>query len=124
MPNFSRTITVKQDINTVYDFMSDFRNLNKLIREGYSLLNLNTFFTSGPEESRAWTIKKDTPAPKAAGVIHTDFERGFIRAETVTFEDYIQNNGEKGSKEAGKLRSEGKEYIVQDGDVIHFLFSV
>jgi len=88
------------------------------------LLGLITYFTCGPKEARAWTITRGTKAPQAAGVIHTDFEKGFIRAETVTFDDYIQNNGEKGSKEAGKLRSEGKEYIVKDGDVIHFLFSV
>ncbi len=98
--------------------------LDRLSRAGYKLLGLHTYFTAGEKEVRAWTINIGDSAPKAAGKIHTDFERGFIRAETVTFEDYIQNNGEKGSKEAGKLRSEGKEYIVQDGDVIHFLFSV
>ena len=98
--------------------------LDRLTRAGYKLLGLHTYFTAGEKEVRAWTINIGDSAPKAAGKIHTDFERGFIRAETVTFEDYIQNNGEKGSKEAGKLRSEGKEYIVQDGDVIHFLFSV
>ena len=98
--------------------------INKLIRASYDLLNLQTFFTAGPKEVRAWPVRKQSLAPQAAGTIHTDFERGFIRAETVTFDDYIQNNGEKGSKEAGKLRSEGKEYIVKDGDVIHFLFSV
>jgi len=98
--------------------------LDRLSRAGYKLLGLHTYFTAGEKEVRAWTINIGDSAPKAAGKIHTDFERGFIRAETVTFEDYVQNNGEKGSKEAGKLRSEGKEYIVQDGDVIHFLFSV
>ncbi len=98
--------------------------LDRLCRAGYKLLGLQTFFTAGEKEVRAWTINVGDTAPKAAGKIHTDFERGFIRAETITFEDYIQNNGEKRSKEAGKLRSEGKEYIVQDGDVIHFLFSV
>ena len=98
--------------------------LDRLSNAGYKLLGLQTYFTAGEKEVRAWTINIGDSAPKAAGKIHTDFERGFIRAETVTFEDYIQNNGEKGSKEAGKLRSEGKEYIVQDGDVIHFLFSV
>ena len=98
--------------------------LDRLSSAGYKLLGLQTYFTAGEKEVRAWTINIGDSAPKAAAKIHTDFERGFIRAETVTFEDYIQNNGEKGSKEAGKLRSEGKEYIVQDGDVIHFLFSV
>ncbi len=98
--------------------------LDRLTRAGYKLLDLQTYFTAGEKEVRAWTINVGDSAPKAAGKIHTDFERGFIRAETVTFDDYIQNNGEKGSKEAGKLRSEGKEYIVKDGDVIHFLFSV
>ena len=98
--------------------------LDRLTRAGYKLLGLQTYFTAGEKEVRAWTINVGDSAPKAAGKIHTDFERGFIRAETVTFDDYIQNNGEKGSKEAGKLRSEGKEYIVKDGDVIHFLFSV
>ena len=98
--------------------------LDRLTRAGYKLLGLQTYFTAGEKEVRAWTINIGDSAPKAAGKIHTDFERGFIRAETVTFDDYIQNNGEKGSKEAGKLRSEGKEYIVKDGDVIHFLFSV
>ena len=98
--------------------------LDRLTMAGYKLLGLQTYFTAGEKEVRAWTINVGDSAPKAAGKIHTDFERGFIRAETVTFDDYIQNNGEKGSKEAGKLRSEGKEYIVKDGDVIHFLFSV
>ena len=98
--------------------------LDRLTRAGYKLLGLQTYFTAGEKEVRAWTINVGGSAPKAAGKIHTDFERGFIRAETVTFDDYIKNNGEKGAKEAGKLRSEGKEYIVKDGDVIHFLFSV
>ena len=98
--------------------------LDRLTRAGYKLLGLQTYFTAGEKEVRAWTINVGDSAPKAAGKIHTDFERRFIRAETETFDDYIQNNGEKGSKEAGKLRSEGKEYIVKDGDVIHFLFSV
>ena len=98
--------------------------LDRLTRAGYKLLGLQTYFTAGEKEVRAWTINVGDSAPKAAGKIHTDFERGFIRAETVTFDDYIQNNGEKGSKEAGKLRSEGKEYIVKDGAVFHFLFRV
>ena len=98
----------------------DKTGLNKLIREGYSLLNLNTFFTSGPEESRAWTIKKNTLAPKAAGVIHTDFEKNFIRAETVTSEDFIKFGSMEKCKEIGKLRIEGKDYQVKDGDVLYF----
>ena len=98
--------------------------LNMLIQKGYNILELDTYFTSGPEETRAWTIQKNCTAPKAAGEIHTDFEKGFIRAETISYEDFIQYKGEKGSKDAGKLRSEGKEYIVKDGDVVHFLFNV
>ncbi len=94
--------------------------LNKLIKEGYDLLNLDTFFTSGPEESRAWTIKKNTLAPKAAGVIHTDFEKNFIRAEAVTYEDFINYGSAEKCKENGKLRIEGKDYIVKDGDVLYF----
>ena len=94
--------------------------LNKLIKEGYDLLNLDTFFTSGPKESRAWTIKKDTLAPKAASIIHTDFEKNFIRAETVTYEDFVKFGSMEKCKEAGKLRVEGKEYRVKDGDVLYF----
>ena len=94
--------------------------LNQLIKEGYELLNLDTFFTSGPEESRAWTIKKNTLAPKAASVIHTDFEKNFIRAETVTCEDFIKYGSAEKCKENGKLRIEGKDYIVKDGDVLYF----
>ena len=98
--------------------------LNKIILEGYKMLGLKTFFTAGPNEIRAWTIKDGFTAPNAAGVIHTDFERGFIKAEVIDFKDYIVNRGELGAKENGKLRLEGKEYIVQDGDVIHFKFNV
>ena len=98
--------------------------LDRLIRAGYNLLNLQTYFTAGPKEARAWTIKEGTAAPQAAGVIHGDFEKGFIRAETVAFEDYIAHGGETGAKEAGKMRSEGKDYIVQDGDVMLFRFNV
>ena len=98
--------------------------LNKIILEGYKMLGLKTFFTAGPNEIRAWTIKDRFTAPNAAGVIHTDFERGFIKAEVIDFKDYIVNRGELGAKENGKLRLEGKEYIVQDGDVIHFKFNV
>ena len=97
--------------------------LDKLVKAGYELLGLRTFFTAGPKEVRAWTINIGDKAPQAAGKIHGDFESGFIRAETISFEDYISNDGEKGAKEAGKLRSEGKEYIVKDGDVMHFLFN-
>ena len=98
--------------------------LNKIILEGYKMLGLKTFFTAGPNEIRAWTIKDGFTAPNAAGVIHTDFERGFIKAEVIDFKDYIVNGGELGAKENGKLRLEGKEYIVKDGDVIHFKFNV
>ena len=98
--------------------------LNKIIFKGYEILGLQTYFTAGPQEIRAWTIKKNATAPNAAGVIHTDFERGFIKAEVINFDDYISCNGELGSKEKGKLRLEGKEYLVRDGDVIHFKFNV
>ena len=97
--------------------------LDRLINAGYRLLGLQTYFTAGPEEVRAWTINVGDKAPKAAGKIHGDFEKGFIRAETIGFDDFISNNGEKGAKEAGRLRSEGKDYIVKDGDVLHFLFN-
>ncbi len=98
--------------------------LDRVIRAGYDLLGLQTYFTAGPKEVRAWTIHKGDTAPQAAGVIHTDFERGFIRAQTISFNDYIEHNGEKGAQEAGKMRAEGKDYIVQDGDVMNFLFNV
>ena len=98
----------------------DKTGLNQLIKQGYDLLNLDTFFTSGPEESRAWTVKKNTSAPKAASVIHTDFEKNFIRAETVTCEDFIKYGSAEKCKENGKLRIEGKDYIVKDGDVLYF----
>ncbi|MDC0200255.1 redox-regulated ATPase YchF [Candidatus Pelagibacter sp.] len=97
--------------------------LNKLIKKGYALLELETFFTSGPEESRAWTIPIKCMAPRAAGVIHTDFEKGFIRAETVSYEEFIKNNGWLNSKNNGKMRLEGKDYIVKDGDVLNFRFN-
>lgn len=97
--------------------------LDRLIRAGYELLHLETYFTVGPKEARAWTIRSGTGAPQAAGVIHGDFEKGFIRAETIAYDDYIEHNGEQGSKEAGKMRAEGKAYIVKDGDVLHFLFN-
>lgn len=98
--------------------------LNRVIRAGYQLLGLHTYFTAGVKEVRAWTVKIGATAPQGAGVIHTDFEKGFIRAEVISYEDYIENNGEQGAKEAGKWRLEGKDYIIQDGDVIHFRFNV
>jgi GTP-binding protein YchF len=98
--------------------------LDRLIRAAYHLLGLQTYFTAGEKEVRAWTIHAGDTAPQAAGVIHTDFERGFIRAQTVAFDDYIAGKGEQGAKEAGKLRAEGKEYVVRDGDVMNFLFKV
>jgi len=98
--------------------------LNRVIRAGYHLLNLQTYFTAGVKEVRAWTVRVGATAPKAAAVIHTDFERGFIRAEVIAYEDFISCKGESGAKEKGKLRIEGKDYIVQDGDVLHFRFNV
>ena len=98
--------------------------LARVIRAGYALLGLQTYFTAGKQEVRAWTFHKGATAPQAAGVIHTDFEKGFIRAETIAFDDYIALKGEQGAKEAGRLRLEGKEYVVQEGDVLHFRFNV
>jgi hypothetical protein len=110
------------------DFLADLGleepGLDRVVRAGYRLLDLETYFTAGEKEVRAWTIPIGATAPQAAGVIHTDFERGFIRAEVIAFDDYIAYKGEQGAKEAGKMRSEGKEYIVQDGDVVHFRFNV
>jgi hypothetical protein len=97
--------------------------LDRLIRAGYRLLDLVTFFTAGPKEARAWTVARGAKAPQAAGVIHTDFERGFIRAETIAYEDYVACGGEAGARDAGKMRLEGKDYVVQDGDVMHFRFA-
>ena len=97
--------------------------LDRLIRAGYALLHLVTFFTAGPKETRAWTVTKGSRAPQAAGAIHTDFERGFIRAETIAFDDYVKGGGEAGARDIGKLRLEGKEYEVADGDVMHFRFA-
>jgi GTP-binding protein YchF len=97
--------------------------LNKLIRAGYALLGLLTFFTVGPKEARAWTVTRGSRAPAAAGVIHTDFEHGFIRSETIAYVDYVSGNGEAGARDAGKFRLEGKDYVVQDGDVMHFRFN-
>jgi GTP-binding protein YchF len=101
----------------------DEAGLDRLIRAGYQLLGLQTYFTAGPKEARAWTISKGTLAPQAAGVIHGDFEKGFIRAETIAYDDYVALGGEQGAKEAGKMRAEGKTYVVKDGDVLHFLHS-
>ncbi|MGB4101520.1 MAG: redox-regulated ATPase YchF [Alphaproteobacteria bacterium] len=98
--------------------------LNRVIRAGYKLLDLITFFTVGPKEARAWTVRRGATAPEAAGVIHTDFQRGFIRAETIDYTSYVAHRGEQGAKDAGKMRQEGKEYIVQDGDIFHFKFNV
>ena len=110
------------------EFMADLGlsepGLHKVIRAGYDLLGLQTYFTAGVKEVRAWTIPKGATAPQAAGVIHTDFERGFIRAEVIAYDIFIQCRGEQGAKEAGKLRLEGKEYVVCDGDVMHFRFNV
>ena len=97
--------------------------LSRVIRAGYQLLGLQTYFTVGPKEARAWTIRTGTLAPQAAGVIHGDFERGFIRAETIGYDDYVALKGEQGAKDAGKMRVEGKGYVVKDGDVLHFLFN-
>lgn len=98
--------------------------LSKIIKAGYNLLGLETYFTAGPKEVRAWTFLKGSKAPQCAGIIHSDFERGFIRAETISYDDFIKYNGEQGCKEAGKMRSEGKDYVVQDGDLLNFLFNV
>lgn len=106
------------------DLGMDEPGLDRVIRAGYTLLGLQTYFTAGVKEVRAWTVKKGATAPQAAAVIHTDFEKGFIRAEVTAYQDFVDNNGENGAKDAGKWRLEGKEYIVQDGDVVHFRFNV
>ena len=106
------------------DMGLDEPGLNRVIRAGYKLLGLQTYFTAGEKEVRAWTVKKGATAPQAAGVIHTDFERGFIRAETIAYDDYIKYKGEAGARDAGRLRLEGKEYLVKEGDVLHFRFNV
>jgi hypothetical protein len=98
--------------------------LNRVIRSGYSLLGLHTYLTAGVQEVRAWTVKVGATAPQGAGVIHTDFEKGFIRAEVISYDDFIEYNGEQGAKDAGKWRLEGKDYIIKDGDVMHFRFNV
>ena len=110
------------------DFLQDLGlaepGLNRVIRAGYELLGLQTYFTAGVKEVRAWTVRGGSTAPQAAGVIHTDFERGFIRAEVIAYDDFIRYQGEAGAKDAGKLRLEGKEYLVKEGDVMHFRFNV
>jgi GTP-binding protein YchF len=108
----------------LHDMGLDEPGLNRVIRAAYKLLGLQTYFTAGEKEVRAWTVKRGATAPQAAGVIHTDFERGFIRAETIAFDDYIKYRGEAGAREAGRLRLEGRDYIVQEGDVLHFRFNV
>lgn len=119
---------VQLDEDEKQEFLTDLGleepGLNRVVRAGYKLLGLETYFTAGVKEVRAWTIPHGATAPQAAGVIHTDFERGFIRAEVVAYEDFVSCGGDQGAKEAGKLRSEGKEYIVKDGDVVHFRFNV
>ncbi len=119
---------VELDADELNEFLEDLGleepGLNRVIRAGYKLLNLQTYFTAGVKEVRAWTISVGATAPKAAAVIHTDFERGFIRAEVISYKDFAEYKGEAGAKEKGKLRIEGKEYIVQDGDVLHFRFNV
>jgi ribosome-binding ATPase YchF (GTP1/OBG family) len=106
------------------DMGLDEPGLNRVIRAGYKLLDLQTYFTAGVKEVRAWQLRRGSSAPQAAGVIHSDFEKGFIRAETIGYDDFIQYKGEAGAAAAGRLRKEGKEYIVKDGDVLHFLFNV
>ena len=106
------------------DMGLDEPGLGRLIRAGYTLLGLQTYFTAGPKEVRAWTVQIGATAPQAAGVIHTDFEHGFIRAEVISFDEFVACKGEQGAKEAGKMRLEGKEYVVRDGDVVHFRFNV
>lgn len=110
------------------EFLSDLGleepGLNRVIRAGYELLGLGTYFTAGEKEVRAWTVKQGSTAPQAAGVIHTDFEKGFIRAEVVGYDDFVACKGEQGAKDAGKWRLEGKEYVVKEGDIMHFRFNV
>ena len=114
----------EEGLEFLEDMGLDEPGLNKLIRESYKMLSLITYFTAGEKEVRAWTIKDGSTAPEAAGVIHTDFQKGFIRAETTAYSDFIDHKGESGAKEAGKLRSEGSDYIVKDGDIMHFRFNV
>ncbi len=127
------SVKIEADLATMEEadakeFMADLgflqSGLDRVIKTAYTMLDLITYFTSGPTETRAWTVRKGTKAPQAAGVIHTDFELGFIRAETTAYADFVECNGEQGAKESGKLRVEGKEYVVQDGDIMHFRFNV
>ncbi len=118
------TLPEEEAIEFISDLGLEEPGLNRLIRAGYGLLDLLTFFTAGPKEARAWTVRNPATAPMAAGVIHTDFQRGFIRAETVSYNDYIACKGEAGAKDAGKLRIEGADYLVKDGDIFHFRFNV
>lgn len=122
----SELVELEEDERNVFlsEMGLDEAGLDRVIRAGYSLLGLQTYFTAGVKEVRAWTIPVGATAPQAAGVIHTDFEKGFIRAETIAYEDFIKYGGEQGAKDAGKLRVEGKDYVVQDGDVLHFRFNV
>ena len=106
------------------DYGLDESGLNKVIISGYRILDLITFFTTGPKETRAWTIKKNSTALDASGIIHTDFKKGFIRAETISYDDFVKLGGELAAKEAGKLRIEGSDYLVKDGDIFHFRFNV
>ena len=119
---------VQLDDEDKADFLAEMNldepGLNRVIRAGYALLGLQTFFTAGEKEVRAWTVREGATAPNGAGRIHTDFEKGFIRAEVVGYDDYIANDGEAGAKDAGKWRLEGKDYIMQEGDVVHFRFNV
>lgn len=117
-------LTDEEKVDFLQDMGLDEPGLNRIIRAGYDLLDLQTYFTAGVKEVRAWTVRKNSTAPQAAGVIHTDFERGFIKAEVTSYDDYVKYNGEQGAKEAGRLRIEGKEYIMADGDVVHFRFNV
>ena len=116
------------DYNEKFDFLKDLdleeSGLSRLIKAGFGLLDLITFFTIGPKEARAWTLKNNSTAPKAAGVIHTDFEKGFIRAETISCDDYLKYKSEQAAKDAGRVRIEGADYLVKDGDVFHFRFNV
>ena len=117
-------VNVPGVLNGIKELGLNESTLNKIIKSGYNLLNLINYFTCGPKETRSWTIDKNTLAPQAAGKIHTDFEKGFIRAETISYNDFVAFKGEALSREAGKLRQEGKDYIVKDGDILHFLFNV
>ena len=117
-------LSLQERVEYLHELGWEEPGLNRLVRAAYDLLGLQTYFTAGVKEVRAWTIKKGATGPQAAGAIHTDFERGFIRAQTIAYEDFIACKGEQGAKEAGKMRAEGKEYIVKDGDVLNFLFNV